>query len=99
MDVVVSLYRNAKDPTERGQYSALLMVYLDFSLGNQVTPNRRSAPGRGLGEPKFFVTGAPLKGTGDDRRTMGRPCGRSPSSGSLICFERPHRSAAREDEA
>jgi glucoamylase len=62
MDVVVSLYRNTKDPTELGQYSSLLMAYLDFSLGNQVTPNRRSAPGRGLGEPKFCVTGAPFEG-------------------------------------
>lgn len=62
MDVVVALYRDTKDPAERGQYSSLLMAYLDFSLGNQVTPNRRSAPGRGLGEPKFFVTGAAFEG-------------------------------------
>jgi glucoamylase len=58
MNVVVALHAQARDAAERQRYQALLLAYLDFSLGNQVTPNPRSAPDRGLGEPKFNTDGS-----------------------------------------
>jgi glucoamylase len=67
MNVVVSLYAQSPPGPDRQRYEALWTAYLEFSLRNQETPNPRSAPGRGLGEPKFNTDGSAF--TGD----WGRP--------------------------
>jgi glucoamylase len=62
MNVLVTLYTQSTDPTERQNYWNLLSAYIDFSLNNQITSNPSRAFGRGLGEPKFNLDGTAFTG-------------------------------------
>jgi glucoamylase len=53
MDIVVALYEKATNEAERGEFSKLLLDYVDFSLHIQSVPNFSG----GLGEPKFRMDG------------------------------------------
>lgn len=58
MDHVVNLFLEAKDTKSKNYYRELIWDYINFSRGNQVTPNRSG----GLGEPKFNVNGSAFDG-------------------------------------
>jgi glucoamylase len=74
MDTIVTLYVQSTAPAERERYWALLAAYTAFSLRNQATPNRSTALGRGLGEPKFNTDGSAFVGDWVGRRMTAPPC-------------------------
>jgi glucoamylase len=61
MDVVVTLYKEAPDPTCRDEYRRLLKNYAAFSRNNQTSPQPTGFTG--LGEPKFLVDGTVFRST------------------------------------
>jgi glucoamylase len=54
MQIMAGLYENATDAGLRATYFGYLTDFVNFSRGNQLTPNRSG----GLGEPKFNVDGS-----------------------------------------
>jgi glucoamylase len=57
MNVLVNMYRQTQDPTQKDMLLQKLQSYVTFSRSNQ-TANTLT----GLGEPKFFVDGTPWSG-------------------------------------
>ncbi|KAI9209054.1 glucoamylase I precursor [Polychytrium aggregatum] len=75
MDVVVSLYRQAKPGSpEEARYESLIWSFVHFSKRLQEVPNRSG----GLGEPKFHVDGRPFAGD------WGRPQNDGPALRALV---------------
>lgn len=69
MNLVVSLYQNATNQSDRDFYYQKMMDYVDFSRKNQTTPN----PSGDIGEPLFEANGDPYN------KGWGRPQNDSPA--------------------
>jgi len=78
MKSVYALYTGSSVPADRDLYGNDLINYVTFSRGNQTTVNPRSAPGRGLGEPKFNTDGSAFTGN------WGRPQDDGPALRALV---------------
>lgn len=73
MDAVITLYQTAARPSLKSTYLQGLFDYAEFSRSNQVASTLT-----GLGEPKFYVDGAPFDGP------WGRPQNDGPALRAIV---------------